>query len=299
MALLVDQLNVVNCSVSGVIGTGLAGCKIDRKRVVALGLLQKGYVFPAGGINKALMLSLLQAGTLIYLKGVVTFAESTPEDSVKTFDGSGLKSVINKFPYEYKATFNNGVNFNKALNTLSGNGNYDIVMWDVDDVMWLTQNKAGDVKGFGLGMHEAGNYKGNDGTDVASQTLMLQLTDRSEVDDRMVNVLPDDFGSTDIDGVNEVKISINATAPGTSVVFKAMLSDNSHLLLATTVSNWIVKKNGAPITPSAISYVTNPDYITFTVAALIATDVVTVQLNGTINQLGTLYKSNVATVTVA
>ena len=41
---LQEQINSINCSGNGVKGTGLAGCRIDRKRVTALGLLQKGFI---------------------------------------------------------------------------------------------------------------------------------------------------------------------------------------------------------------------------------------------------------------
>ena len=44
---LEQQINKIDCSGGGVLGTGLAGCRIDRKRVTALGLLKKGYVFNA------------------------------------------------------------------------------------------------------------------------------------------------------------------------------------------------------------------------------------------------------------
>jgi len=39
------QQNTINCGANGVLGTGLAGCRIDRKRVTALGLVEKGFIF--------------------------------------------------------------------------------------------------------------------------------------------------------------------------------------------------------------------------------------------------------------
>lgn len=297
-------VNLVNCSASGVLGTGLAGCKTDRKRVVALGLLEKGYIF-SGDITKSSMQTLQQQGKLIYLKGVITFADNTPDPTIVTREGSGLKTIVGKLPYEYVATFDNGYNFQKALNALDGNGNYDLVLFDVDDRMWFTENKAGDVKGFSLGMHNNGNYKGNDGTNAASETLSLQLTDRAEVDERMAQFLPTDFGASDLDGVNEVTITINpVVAAATTLVFAPKLQDMSHLVEGLVIANFKFTKNGSAITPTGLSYTTNPGYITVTVPSVTAADIYTIITNDAAlvtniikTTLGTLYKADVATVT--
>jgi len=72
---LQEQINSINCSGNGVKGTGLAGCRIDRKRVTAFGLLQKGFILTQL-IDKDYMDELIQDGTLIMLQGVVTFENS-------------------------------------------------------------------------------------------------------------------------------------------------------------------------------------------------------------------------------
>lgn len=297
-------LNVVNCGASDVLGTGLAGCKIDRKRVVALGLLQRGTKIDAN-VTKAYIQNLQQTGKLIYLKGVVTFADNTPDDSYATADGSGIKSLISKMPYEFLATFDNGINFQKALKSISGNGNYDLVVFDVEDVMWFTQNLAGDVKGFSLGMHESGKYMGQDGTNKASQTLMLQLTERNEVDERMAWLKPLDFTPNDLDGANDVIIVIDPiTTASTTIVFTPTLIDGSHLVEGLILANLRVTRNGITLTPSAISYATNMGKVTLTVSANTTADIVTIKLYdaiipaNTILSLDTLYKSNVATKVV-
>jgi len=302
---MITGLNVLSCSSSDVVGTGLAGCRNDRKRVVALGLLSKGTVL-TGDLDKAYVQELQQTGKLIYLKGVITFADNTPDPTIITREGSGYKTLVSELPYEYLATFDNGQNFQKALKSISGNGNYDLILWDVDDVIWLTQNLAGDTKGYALGMHNSGKYVGNDGTNAASQTLMLQLTERSEVDERMSFVAPSDFSSNDIDGINNVKITIDPLADAsTSIVFSPYLSDGSHLVEGLTIPNLKVTRNGAVIVPTAISYTTTEGKVTLTVSANASSDVVTVQLwDATLvkpvilSPADVLYKSNVATASV-
>jgi hypothetical protein len=302
---MITGLNVLNCSSSDVVGTGLAGCRIDRKRVVAIGLLAKGTVL-SGTVDKDYIQNLQQLGKLIYLKGIITFADNTPDPTIITREGSGFKTLVSELPYEYLATFDNGQNFQKALKSLSGNGNYDLVLWDVDDVMWLTQNLSGDVKGFALGMHNSGKYMGNDGTNAASQTLMLQLTERSEVDERMSFLTPDDFSSNDLDGINDVKITIDPiVAASTTIVFAPYLIDGSHLVEGLALTDIRVTKNGAIVTPTNLSYVTNEGKITVTVAAHVAADAITVRLFDSVlvkpvilSAADVLYKSNIATAVV-
>ena len=141
------NLNIVNCSAAEARGTGLAGCKIDRQRVVALGLVPKGYKFDENKEwNQAYILELQQKGILIILQGVTTFVDNTPEHNINTSAGSGIKRVMGKMPYEFLATFENGVAFSKALNTLDGHGNFDLVLLDVNSVIWLTKTVSGTPK---------------------------------------------------------------------------------------------------------------------------------------------------------
>jgi hypothetical protein len=303
---MITGLNVLNCSSSDVVGTGLAGCRIDRKRVVAIGLLAKGTVL-SGTVDKDYIQNLQQLGKLIYLKGIITFADNTPDPTIITREGSGFKTLVSELPYEYLATFDNGQNFQKALKSISGNGNYDLVLWDVDDVMWLTQNLAGDVKGFALGMHNSGKYMGNDGTNAASQTLMLQLTERSEVDERMSFISPDDFSSNDLDGVNDVKIVMTATNVGESaLIFSPFLLDGSHLVEGLTVTDVKVTRNGQQIVPLSLVYDLPRKLISLTVTSSnVAGDIITIRLYDTVanrevllSASDVLYKSNIGTSVV-
>jgi hypothetical protein len=300
------NLNTIDCTASGVRGTGLAGCKIDRQRVVAMGLLQKGYRFPDNQeLDLALIQQLQQEGKLIYLKGITTFVDNTPEANVNTSAGSGLKRVMGKMPYEFLATFENGADFSKALNTLDGHGNYDVIFWDVADVVWMTKTLAGVAKGYSLGMHSVGNYKGSDGDSViANNTIMLQLTDRQEIDLRMSWVKPEDFGSNDIDGINDVIINIDPIVGNSSIiVFSALLEADNHTpvegLIATQV---LVKVDGTPVTET-LTYSAITKKYTATIPEVSNGDVVTIELSdGTytniLTSLGVLYKSEVAQVIV-
>lgn len=298
---LEQQINKVDCSGNGVLGTGLAGCRTDRKRVTALGLLRKGFVF-AAEITKDYMRNLQQGGTLIMLQGVVSFADNTADDNIITREGSGIKVVAGKNPYEYTATFDNGINFHKALTSLSSYEAYDLILFDVDNTLFGTTPKTGGLKGLTLGMFENGKYMGSNGTDAASQTVAFQCINRIEWDSYAGWITNDslDFLYGELTGINDVLITVDpVVALSTTIVLSAFLMDKTHSVEGLLVANFLVKRNGAVIVPSAVAYNTSTQKYTLTVTANTAADVIDVSLNGTIlTTLDILYKSNTATVIV-
>lgn len=298
---LETQINKINFGANGVLGTGLAGSRIDRKRVTTLGLVQNGFVF-AEEITKEYMRELQQDGALIMLQGVVSFEDSTADDNIITRAGSGIKVVAGKNPYEHTITFDNGVNFHKALTSLSGYGNYDLILFDVDNSMWFTVTKSGSPKGFTLGMFENGKYMGANGTDASSQTITLQLIDRSEIDERMAWIESNelDFSYGELTGVNEVLVTVDPiVTASTSIVVSAFLLDKTHPVLGLLVGDFSVVRNGAAVVPSAVAYNSTTKKYTLTVTANTTADIVTVAIDGIILTLAdVLYKSNTATVVV-
>lgn len=298
---LEDQINKVNCEGQGVLGTGLAGCKIDRQRVTALGLLKRGFLF-AEEITLDYMRELQQDGTLIMLQGVVSFVDNTAEDTIVTREGSGEKVVAGKMPYEYAATFDNGINFHKALTSLSSHNAYDLILFDVDNTLFGTAPKSGGFKGLTLGMFENGKYTGSNGTDAASQTVSFQLTQRIEWDLYAAWVANDelDFIYTELKGVNEVLVTPDPVVAGTSMVVSAYLLDKTHPVEGLLFGNFAVTKNGVANNPTVAVYNSTTKKYTLTIPAVLAADILTVSLNGIIlTPLGTLYKSNTATVVVS
>jgi hypothetical protein len=298
---LQTQINTVNCEGNGILGTGLAGCRIDRKRVTALGLLQKGFKF-AQEIDKDYMQQLQQEGKLIMLQGVISFADNTADDNIITREGSGIKVVAGKNPYEYVATFDNGINFHKALTALSSYQSYDLILFDVDNSMFFTVTKSGEPKGFTLGMFENGKYMGANGTDAASQTVSFQLVDRAEIDERMSWITSDqlEFSYDELQGVNEVLVEVSPiVAASTTIVVSAFLLDKTHPVEGLLVGDFAVTKNGTTLVPSLVAYNIGTKKYTLTVTALATNDIVTVSLDGIVKTLaGVLYKSNTANVVV-
>ena len=297
---LETQINVVDCSSKGTVGAGLAGCRKDRKRVTALGLVQKGYKFNLE-ITKDYLRDLQQAGKLTMLQGVVSFTDNTADDNIITREGSGIKVIAGKNPYEYTVVFDNGINFHKALSSLSSYGSYDLVLFDVENNMFFTVTKAGEPKGFTLGMFENGKYVGANGTDASSQTVMLQLIERPEIDERMSWIESDklDFTYSDLTDVNEVIVTVNPIVAGTSIVLSAYLSDKTHPVEGLLFGDFTVTKNGVANNPTVATYNATTKKYSLTVPALVAANVVEVSLNGIVlTAADVLYKSNTASIIV-
>jgi len=291
-------LNVIDCSAQGARGTGLAYCKTNRKRVAVLYLFPPDHTFTAD-IDLAYMQAQQVAGNLIVLPNVSSFIDSTPDATITAREGSGIKVLVNQFPYEYTASFDNGFMFQQDLDSLSGSGNYSVVIQDVDDVLWFTKSRSGVAKPFTMGIHQVGKYLGEDGTNLATETYFMQLTDRKEVDARMVMLKPD-FGGTDVKGVNDVTITIDPiTAPSTSLVFSPLLNDGTHMAKGLLAGDYVFTKNGTVITPTISADETTKKVTATLAAASTAADVYTVKIDGIvlISVSEILYKSpEVATV---
>lgn len=300
---LLTQVNKINCGANGTKGAGLAGCRIDWELTNTVGvILQPGFKFdPERDIDLEYIQELQQQGVIDILAGAVSFVDQTPDDTIITREGSGYKKVAGKMPYEKLITFDNGVNFHKSLVSMSGGKNPDVFFMDVNNTLWFTETKSGEFKGFSTSMFEAGKYLNGDGTNAASQTLTIQLANRYEIDQNLAWITNDnlEFSYNELKGVNEVEISIDPVSAGTSIVVDTLLLDGTHSVDGLLFGNFTATKNGVVSNPTvAVQSPTTKKY-TLTVPTLVATDVVTVSLNGIIlTTLGTLYKSNTATAVV-
>ena len=306
---LTTIVNSVNCGASEVLGTGLKNCKQDIKRVTTLGLLERGLKFDeARSLELAYIQELQQKGQLIILQGVIELADNTAEDTIITRAGSGEKIVAGKNPYEYTVMFDNGLNFHKALTSLSSHRQYDLIMFDSKGDAIFTQTKAGEFKGFTLGMFENGKYTMSNGTDASAQSVTFQMVNRLEFDERVSWITADNLdynAQEDLDGVNDVVFTITFNSV-TSIVFTAKtLADNHQVSLSGLLkTDLLYTVDGVSTTiTTLVESTTEAGKYTLTVPAFTAGKVLTLKtwdttlLKTIINLSDVLYKSNVATVT--
>lgn len=311
---LIDIVNSVNCGAGDVLGTGTKNCKEDIKRVTTLGLVERGYKFADGDIDTIAGLQLLQQkGKLIILQGVVEITDNTADDNIVTRAGSGEKVVAGKNPYEYNVMFDNGLAFHKALTTLRGHRQYDIVFFDSKGDVFFTQTKAGEFKGFTLGMFENGKYMMSNGADAASQSVSFQLINRLEFDERVSWIVSDNLdynAEEDLDGYNDAIIELTAPVNGAAVMsITVSTSADNHLvdIQGLEKTDFLLTVNGVTVAIDELTSNGNGSY-TVDIAGTHGTwatgEIVTLSLFDSINNTyivnidGVLYKSNTSSTVV-
>ncbi len=306
---LLAQLNKVNCGAAGVLGTGTYNCPFNRKRMIAAIFTTQGFEFEEA-LSLAYLQELQQRGIAIVLGKVINFTDNTPEDSINTYDTTGIKSINGKRPYEYLANFDNGIYFHKAIDSLTSFGSYDVTYID-EQLNILFTSSTTSAKGFTCGQVAAVPYKGATGNAPASEGLWWQELYRSEFDQdaTWITSANHDIRAVNLDGVNDavVEFAVVPSDGDTTVQFtvktKADVKDiNLGGLLAANlelkVDGTLKTLSGAPTQDSSTKIYT----ATFT-GAIATGNVVTLRLNdstyttGIILKGGRLYKSNTASAT--
>jgi len=280
---LLDSLNVVNCDGGDIFGTGQAGCKFDWSRIKTLEFSKIGFKYE--GKSLAYIQEQQQKGNLIIAQNVVSFVDATADPNIITREGSGLKVVAGENPYEYNITFDNGVNFWKALRSMNSNGQYALALYDTEGNKIFTQTKSGVVRGFNLAMMQTGKYVGKDGVNASGQVLTLQIADFKDMD-RQTWITADelDYSPSDLDGVNDVEITLNPVVAGaTTLVFTPLLKDRTHLVEGLLLADFLVQKTTAGVTTTVTAtgtavYNNTDKTVTLTVPAAVAGSIYSVKL---------------------
>lgn len=275
---LFAQLDVVNCTSGEMKGFGLAGCRKDRDRVVTVEITPSNFFYEEKQ-TLAYIREQQQKGKIIILQGVISFVEEDTQPTIETLPGSNIDVVAGEVPKKYTLTFNNGIDFSEALRQLNSQGRYNIALYDVKGSKFLTKTKSGKVKGFGMGMFYASPYMGSDGAKSAKQTAKYQIIDITE-EDRQVIITSDqlDYSPNELQDVNDITLNIEPIVAGSTITFKPLLLDRSHLVENLDVANLRLTVDGSPVVPTSVSYTTTPGKVVITVPTpLAAADVVTLQ----------------------
>lgn len=306
---LIDQIDLINCGIGDLSGTGMQGCSFDWDRVETIELSSKNYQYS----EEQTLVSVREAqqkGDLIILQGIKSFNLSAVDPNISTADGSGYETVTGELPYKYNVMFdNNGVNFWKALRKLNSKDQYNVAFYDVEGNKIFTQTKSGLVKGFASKMIFTGQYKGKEGNNPAESSMMIQLADYSEIE-RQSFIAGDnlDFSAkSDLEGVNDFKLTASPVASAsTFIVVTALLLDKSHFVDGLLVTDFLVKKDGVVIVPTAVVADASAKTYKFTVPAVASAEVYTISswdaaLSVPVIQSasGLLFKSDIASVIVS
>ena len=300
MALLNTIYNLVSCGTSAVLGTGTKGCKQFLKKASSIWITQQGFKYDGAATLDETYAQLEQAkGNLIILKGLKTFTDNSSDDTIETLD-DGTKNVATLGLYEFSAQFINGLAFHAALHSLNSFGSYDITFVDRDGNLLGTKAADGSLKGFSVGMLQAGRLAFPTDAVGQKESIMFQFTTRSELDTNYVYIQQTQLGTfqpQNLDGVNEVVVTgaIPADAATTWVV-TAKSKQNQNAWVGGLTGDFELKRNGVVESQSVAE--SPAGTYTFTVAAIAAAEVWTVHLYDTANtrevilQDTDLYKSN-------
>jgi hypothetical protein len=311
--MLSDIILNVGADTTGTIGTGLNHNKKDINQVKTLLLWEKGTIFDdSQSLNKAYVQGMQQQEKCIVLQGVVEFTDNTADPNIGTRTGSGIKRKLSDNPNEYTIKFDNALNFYKALTYLEGFNQWDLSFLDSKGDHFFTQTKAGDCKGFSLGMFANGKYVVSNGADFNEQSITIQLINPEQVRKRITWVDSDnlDYSYEDLDGWNDIVVTMTSPADAATTIDFTVFSapDNTGIAiqgLTDAMLSYTVNGSETSKTLAAVS----PGHYTLTVAAVSTGQALKLKTNtlsgGTpancdvINASGVLYKSNESSTVVA
>jgi len=305
---LADQINVIECGASELLGTGQKACKFDWDRVVAIELSATSFVYTEE-LTLDNIYDMQQNEDIFIIKGADSFNLVPVEPTISTAEGSGLESVDGELPYKYDIMFKKkGMNFWKALRRFNSSGAYNVALYDIKGNKVMTQSKGGLIKGFTTNMIFTGQYKGTEGNNSAEFKMTIQFGDDVTQMERATWVTGDsvDYSISDLDGYNDVSLTPSPLAvSATSLVVKALLVDKSHFADGMVLADFAIAKGGVPVVASAVVADANAKTYTFTIPAATAATY-TIDTKNTFGKkvvlipaAGILYKGITGTVVAA
>ncbi len=308
MALLSTILNLVQCGLGAVLGTGTKGCKPFFKKVTAMWLTPQGFKYDGTQVLDETYINLLQAeGNLIVLKGIRTFTDNSEDDVIETLE-DGTKQVARLGLYEFAMQFINGLYFHAALHSINSFGEYDVTLIDRDGNILGTQASDGSFKGFTVGMLQASKFMFATDSVGEKEGFTLQLLNRPEFDTRYVFIDVDslDFNPNMVDGINEIDLAYG-TAPAdaeTNLQIVATRRQDGKAFSGATYVDFLLTVDGVTGNPTAGDDTAVAGTYELTVAAIATNEVLVIDLhdnsanNNVISLGGSLYKSDTAAATV-
>lgn len=304
MAALNTIYNLVDCSASAVLGTGTKGCTQILKKASSIWITPNGFTYDGTATLDETYAQLEQAkGNLIILKGLKTFSDNSSDDIIQTYD-DGTKQVTTLGLYEFAVSFINGLAFHAALHSLNSYGSYDVTFVDRDGNILGTKASDGSLKGFSVGMMQGMKLTFPSDSTGQSEGIGFQFTTRSELDTNYVYIDQGQLGTFQpqmLDGINEVELTAAVpAAAATTWVVTARSKANQNLWTGGLTGDFQLKRDGVVESQSVVEA---SGVYTFTVAAIVAAEVWTVELYDTANSRDVivkdsdLYKSEIETQT--
>tara|TARA_R110002167_G_scaffold22404_2_gene80370 strand:- start:1149 stop:2075 length:927 start_codon:yes stop_codon:yes gene_type:complete len=292
----------------GAINTGDLGCDISFGLVIhALGFTKGTVISKDVELTLPLIEALIQKGDIIPLMDAFSSEPTMSEDTLET-SPLGVEALTLKGLPKYALTMKKGQEYYKQMAKLTGFGNINYVLGDVNGNWKFAIDGNGDFTGFTAGQTLAAITTPATATETEKKTFTFQLTDRTQIDSTYAVVeAANAFPISSITGVNGLQFTFadanGVTVPSsgdTTISIKAVLASDRITDIEGLVKEDFASSAG---TVSAISDTGNGFYV-LTVPALSA-GLLTVQTKDA--TLGTdvvlnsnvLFKSSVLSATVA
>lgn len=282
MATLDSTLNVIACGAQGALGTGTKGCKATFREARKFILTSQGYTFDGTeDFTDAYVKTLSAKGEVIVLEGVSSVEELTTQNTY-TDIGRGVEVLDNEGLYGFKIKFIKGMYNHQILNSLSGNGVYDMLAIDsVGKLMGTVASDGTSLKGFTLGVHQVEMLEGILATNTAKESFKIQLTETSEMSNPAFKDVDANFNGLNVVPVNEVVVEF-AVAPSdtdTTVTIKAKRKQDGKPFTGALFSDFLIKNGTTTINPTGgDDSVTAGTYVLTGLTAVATSDVISAAL---------------------
>lgn len=279
-----DITNLGACGSKDALGFNTdRGCPDFLKALHSIWLTPPDVVIPPGVINEAYIKSLQMAGDLIVIKGINDFVENGNDDAIETL-GDDTQLFQNKGKYKFLATFaEDGLYLNRALSSIEGHGNWNVMIVDIKGDIFFTTHKSGGYKGFTTGMIRQVKLQFSTFATGTKSGLEWQFINRYEMDDNVRTWKNEnlDFDPRQVESITQVFLSlVNAPADLDVVltVKAAVERGRESAVSGALFSQWLQTIDGATSNPTAGDDSVTPGTYILTIPALATGELGTVRL---------------------
>lgn len=308
------DLNAYGNCTNNFTGSGQGTCDItqfgDFKGIVPI---KKGISYAITNGNAAFGLTeykntVKALNAFPYVTDMYDFSQDTPENEKNT-SSTGILTEIRAGKPQFSAMYRGGSCQSKSLFNKRGNGLWDFALVFETGILMCTNSDETELKAFDGGMFSVETMKLVQGTDPQMTSVIFQLLDAVEFNERHIFLPFSKVGDLDdVTGANELSITVDAVSAGTEFsasIVSACNKDNVILDLETVGNYVLLGTQDSETNISAVAYNASTGKYDFTVdTALVDGDTVQIKLSdGTYDvvedTLGNLYKGTSNSVTVA
>jgi hypothetical protein len=308
------DLNAYGNCTTDYLGSGLGSCDITKfGDLVGLALFKKSEKYAITDGVAAFGLTeytntVKSLNAFPYITGMYDFSQDTPENEKNT-SSTGILTEIRAGKPQFSIMYRGGSCQTKSLFNKRGDSLWNFALVFESGILMCTNSGGTELRPFNGGMLSVETMKLVQGTDPQMTSVIFQLLDAVEFNERHVFLPFDKVGDLlDVKGAVETSITVDPITAGTTFSASIVSACNKDqvILDLETVGDYVLQGTQASATTiSAVAFNATTQKYDFTVTpALVAADTVQIKLSdGTYDviedSLGSLYKGTSNSVTVS